>query len=97
MIKILSEESGFNRIIEKGIWLVDFSATWCGPCRMLEPVLEEFGKDNQVLKVDIDKFQGLTNEFGIMSVPTLVVFKDGKLVTRDVGYRSIEQLKELIK
>lgn len=64
---------------------------------MLEPVLEEFGKDNQVLKVDIDKFQGLTNEFGIMSVPTLVVFKDGKLVTRDVGYRSIEQLKELIK
>lgn len=97
MIKILSEESGFNRIIEKGIWLVDFSATWCGPCRMLEPVLEEFGKDNQVLKVDIDKFQGLTNEFGIMSVPTLVVFKDGKLVTRDVGYRSIEQLKELVK
>lgn len=97
MIKILSEESGFNKIIEKGIWLVDFSATWCGPCRMLEPVLEEFGKDNQVLKVDIDKFQGLTNEFGIMSVPTLVVFKDGKLVTRDVGYRNIEQLKELVK
>lgn len=97
MIKNLNEESEFKKIVEKGIWLVDFSATWCGPCRMLEPVLDEFGKDNQVLKVDIDKFQGLTNEFEIMSVPTLVVFKDGKLVTRVVGYRSVEQLKDLVK
>ncbi len=97
MIKVFTAEDDFNIVVEKGTWLVDFSATWCGPCRMLEPVLDEFGKDNQVLKVDIDKFMELAGTFNIMSVPTLLVFKDGRLVTQDVGYRNIEQLKELVK
>lgn len=92
MIKVLTNEEEFTKIIEKGTWLVDFSATWCGPCRMLEPVLDEFGKENQVLKVDIDKFQELTSSFGIMSVPTLIVFKDGKKVIQDVGYKSLDEL-----
>lgn len=97
MVKKLTSNDDFYKIIEKGTWLVDFSATWCGPCRMLEPVLEEFGKDNQVLQVDIDEFIELTTSFGIMSVPTLIVFKDGKKVTQDVGYKSLEEIIELVK
>lgn len=97
MLKKLTNDDDFYKIVEKGTWLVDFSATWCGPCRMLEPVLEEFSKDNQVLQVDIDQFGELTSSFGIMSVPTLLVFKDGNKVVQDVGYRSLEQLNELIK
>lgn len=97
MLKKLTNDDDFNKIIEKGTWLVDFSATWCGPCRMLEPVLEEFSKDNQVLQVDIDQFTELTSSFGIMSVPTLILFKDGNKVVQDVGYRSIDQLNELVK
>ncbi|MGN1371553.1 MAG: thioredoxin family protein [Candidatus Coprovivens sp.] len=97
MLKKLTNDDDFYKIIEEGTWLVDFSATWCGPCRMLEPVLEEFSKDNQVLQVDIDQFSELTSSFDIMSVPTLIVFKDGNKVVQDVGYRSLDQLNELVK
>ena len=77
MIKKLSKDDKFEEIIKEGTWLVDFFATWCGPCRMLEPVLEEFSKDNNVLQVDIDQFGELTDSFNIMSVPTLLLFKSG--------------------
>lgn len=96
-MKHLTSNEEFQNIIKKGLWLVDFSATWCGPCRMLEPVLEEFSKDNNVLKIDIDRFQELSNDFGIMSVPSLLVFEDGKFKKMAVGYHSIDQLKDLIK
>lgn len=96
MIKIL-EENNFNEVIKEGKWLVDFSAVWCGPCRMLEPVLEEISKEVNVLKVDIDKFQELTASFGIMSVPTLIVFENGKQKTISVGYKSKSEVEELLK
>lgn len=97
MLKILDNQDEFYNVIEKGTWLVDFYATWCGPCKMLGPVLEEFSKDNNVLKVDIDQFGDLTSSFGIMSVPTLIVFKDGEKAIQDVGYKSLDELKELCK
>ena len=87
----------FETIIKDGIWLVDFSAIWCGPCRMLEPVLEEFSKNHNVLKIDVDKFQDLAIKFGIMSVPSLLVFNNGKLLKQTAGYKTIEQLEELVK
>lgn len=96
MIKIL-EDNNFNEVIKEGKWLVDFSAVWCGPCRMLEPVLEEISKEANVLKVDIDKFQELTASFGIMSVPTLIVFENGKQKTISVGYKSKSEVEELLK
>ena len=79
MIKKLSKDDKFEEIIKEGTWLVDFFATWCGPCRMLEPVLEEFSKDNNVLQVDIDQFGELTDSFNIMSVPTLLLFKSASM------------------
>jgi thioredoxin 1 len=97
MIKKLDKTEDFYKIIEKGTWLVDFFATWCGPCRMLEPVLSEFSLDNNVLQVDIDQFDEITASFDIMSVPTLIVFKEGKKTNQAVGYRSIDELKDLCK
>ena len=96
-MKRLSNSDDFKNIIKEGTWLVDFSATWCGPCRMLEPNLEEFAHSNNVLQVDIDKFQELTESFNIMSVPTLLVFNNGELVKKTVGYKSLDELEKLIK
>ena len=67
--------------------LVDFFATWCGPCRMLTPILEQVSAENNgafdIVKIDVDEAEDLSREFGIMSIPTLMVFKDGKLVKRE--------------
>lgn len=96
-MKRLENKDEFNSIIKEGKWLVDFSATWCGPCRMLEPNLVEFAKDNNVLQVDIDKFSDLTASFNIMSVPTLMIFENGKLIKQTVGYKTVDELCELVK
>ncbi len=70
--------------------LVDFWATWCGPCRMLAPVIEEISEernDIKVCKIDVDEEPELAAEYGIQSIPTLIVFKDGKLVKKSIGVR----------
>lgn len=97
MIKKLSKDDKFEDVIREGTWLVDFFATWCGPCRMLEPVLEEFSKDNNVLQVDIDQFGELTDGFNIMSVPTLMCFENGALKAQDAGYKSLDELNNFVK
>ena len=69
--------------------MVDFYATWCGPCQMLAPVLEEFAKEHKdikVIKVDIDLHEDLAQEFGIMSVPTMQVYQDGVLKRTESGF-----------
>ena len=93
----LLKETDFKDTIKEGLWLVDFSASWCGPCKMLEPNLDELSKEYNVLKVDIDKFRELTDSFNIMSVPTLIVFNNGEVVKQDVGYKSLDELKEFMK
>jgi thioredoxin 1 len=70
--------------------LVDFWATWCGPCRMLAPVIEEISEENKdikVCKIDVDEEPELAAHFGIQSIPTLIVFKNGKPVNKSVGVR----------
>ena len=85
----------------KGYALVDFWATWCPPCRMMAPVLEsaeqQLGDKINFVKVDVDEQQQLATEFDIMSIPTLVVFKDGKPVKRMSGYRPLDTFVEELK
>ena len=77
-----------------GIVLVDFFATWCGPCRMLTPVLEEVSEetDAKIYKVDIDKSEDLSRKFRIMVVPTMIIFKDGKEQEKFSGYMQKEDI-----
>lgn len=90
----------FTAETNNGIVLADFFATWCGPCKMIAPVLEELDQDmgNQVkiVKIDVDQNQGTANKFGIMSIPTLLVMKDGKVVDTLVGFKSKEALEEAL-
>ncbi len=76
--------------------LVDFWATWCGPCRMIAPAVEAIAKEREgtlkVGKVNVDEEGTLAMQFGIQSIPTLLLFKDGKLVDSAIGYRTKEQL-----
>ena len=81
--------------------LVDFWATWCGPCRMLAPVLEELAAeyDGRVVigKVNVDEQPGLANAFGIQSIPTVMLFKDGKLAETVIGFRPKAQYVALLE
>lgn len=97
MLKKLNHDDNYDEVIKSGEWLVDFSATWCGPCRMLEPILEDYGKDKNVLQVDVDEYGDLAMSFGIMSVPTLLAYKDGKLLNKSIGLVDKETIDNLFK
>lgn len=77
--------------------LVDFWASWCGPCMMLSPIVEELSKTHKVGKVNVDDEMALAQRFGITSIPTLLVFKGGKLVNQSLGYQSLESLRKLME
>ena len=80
--------------------LIDFYAEWCGPCKMVAPIVHEIAEENPqitVVKVDVDEETPLAIQFGVQSIPTLVVMKNGQIVNKAVGFRSKEQLLELIK
>ena len=94
MIKYL-EKDNFAEEIEKGRILVDFYADWCGPCKMMGAVLETM--DENILKVNVDKFPEIARQFGIMSIPTLMIFEEGKVVAKNVGFMSKEDLIEFLK
>ena len=85
----------------EGVVLVDFWAPWCGPCKMIAPVLEELdgeiGDKVKIVKVDVDENQETAGKFGVMSIPTLVVLKDGEVVDKVVGFQPKEALAELVE
>lgn len=92
----------FNEIISGNhITLVDFFATWCGPCKAMHPVLEQLKKDLgdsiRILKIDVDKNESLSETYRIQSVPTLMLFKEGKQLWRQSGAMRMQELKNLIE
>ena len=99
LIKHLTDAT-FSHEIAKGVTVVDFHAEWCGPCRMLAPVLEQVASEVKgkavVAKVDSDSEQKTASQFQITSVPTLILFKDGKEVNRLIGLRNAEAVKEFV-
>lgn len=98
---VLTDDT-FEKEVEKakGVTLVDFWAAWCGPCRMIAPVVEEIATEQagklRVAKLDVDDNGDTPRRFGVMGIPTLLLFKDGKLVERIVGYLPKDRLMKRI-
>lgn len=90
----------FDAATSKGVVLVDFYADWCGPCKMITPILEqlhdEYDGKLDIIKVDVDAEGGLAQKYGIMSIPTLMLFKDGEVVGQVLGFQAKPMLKQFI-
>ena len=97
---VVLNENNFDNTVANGLVLVDFWATWCGPCKMLAPTIDAIAteyKDRVVVgKVDVDENETIARRFGIMSIPTLFLFKDGEVVEKLVGYRLKTELEQLL-
>lgn len=93
-------EANFKNSVASGVTLVDFWAEWCGPCKMIAPAIEELAKEYEgranVGKVDVDEAGGLAQDYGVSSIPTLIVLKDGAEVKRFVGVTPIAELRKAI-
>ena len=88
----LEKESDFDNLIQGNV-LVDFYANWCGPCKMLGPILEEVSDLIQIVKVDVDNFEEISKKYRVMSIPTIVLFKNGEEIKRNVGFIDKNTLK----
>lgn len=95
------DDTNFDDKITNGVILVDFYADWCGPCRMIAPMIEELSQEMsgkaKVGKVDIDSAQETASKLGITAVPTIILFKDGKEIDRVVGVRDKTSLKSMME
>ncbi|TDQ39177.1 thioredoxin [Aureibacillus halotolerans] len=93
-------DTNFREETGDGLVLVDFWATWCGPCKMIAPVLDELSEDLngkvKIAKIDVDENQETAGQYGVMSIPTMLVFKNGEVVDKAVGYQPKEALAELL-
>ena len=88
----------FNEEIEGNKVLVDFYATWCGPCKMLGLVLEKFDEEEviPILKLDVDEEKEVAEKYKVFTIPTLIVFENGKEIKRKVGYQNLDELRKWV-
>ena len=94
------DSNEFKEVIKEGKVVVDLFATWCGPCKMLSPILDEISEEitsTKFYKIDVDDNQDVAREYNVMSIPTVLIFEDGKLSNTIVGLRSREDLIEQFK
>lgn len=101
MATVFTQENFDQEVLgSKGVALVDFFAQWCGPCQMMSPTIDELAQEFEgkavIGKVDVDKSPELAGQYGVMSIPTIVIFRDGKEVNKIIGAQSKEVLLEAI-
>ena len=99
MVKELKEDE-FEKVKESSKAIVDCYATWCGPCKMLSPIIDELAEEvtsYDFYKVDIDEAENIAQKYGIMSIPTLLIFHNGELKDKLVGFKTKEELLEILK
>lgn len=91
-MSLINYEKDFSSLISKKA-VVDFYATWCGPCKMFAPVFEEVAKEIDInfIKLDTDKYSDIAREYGVMSIPTIILFEDGKEIKRYTGFMNKEE------
>ena len=98
MLKHIGSNEFKNEVLKSSdAVLVDFYADWCGPCRMLGPIMDEIGEEHNVYKINVDEEEELAQEYGIMSIPCVIAFKDGKELSRSVGLADKDTLLNMIK
>ena len=93
---INSEEFKTSVLESRGYTFVDFYADWCGPCSMLSPIMEEVEKEYSVYRVNVDEEADLAREYSVMSIPCVVLFQDGKEITRSIGLKTKEEILKMI-
>ena len=96
----IKEKEVKEKIKEEGKGLIDCYARWCGPCKLLSPVIDELASetnDCKFYKLNVDEAEETSREYGIMSIPTILLFNNGELKSKTIGFKTKEELKELIK
>ena len=97
---IHGNESDFDSLVSNGLVLVDFYADWCGPCKMMSPIIDEIANEVddrvKICKLNVDESQNIAIEYNVMSIPTLIIFKNGVMINNIVGLRQKQEILNII-